>query len=438
MSRKLDDGALEVLGTLVAEGWSEVEVFAKRGRSRTWLQSGRRQLTSVREEAGWSVRAGDDRRSFFYAQSGAPRADIVWPDADGLGLRLPNAQPIPSWSAPADLDAPLIGENEARALVRGIGRALDTESPGARLQRVELEDGSSESSVTSSREVRASTRHRVASMRLEAVGPGADATPVVVVAVAREARRFHPVALAHRLADRLAVAEKGRTPARDRGEMLLAPPVMTRLLGALGPLWLGPDVKDNTAGLDVRGSRLGSTALTLVDNGRLPGGLLEAPADGEGMPTREVRLIEEGLFGSPLLAWWQTRRQPRKAAGCAVRASWRDLPAPGPTHLYLQPEPAVTVADLLGEITRGYYLLDLEGDPRIDLATDRFAAPVCGFAVDGGRATGSVTRTWLVGTISGLLTGLVAKARDLTFLPLHGMIGAPTALVRGLELRHKP
>ncbi len=438
MSRKLAEAATEVLGTLAAEGWSEVEVFAKRGRSRTWLQTGRRHLTSLREEAGWSVRAGDDRRSFFYAQSGAPRADVPWPDGDGLGLRLPNAQPVPSWSASADLDTPLIGENEARSLVRGIGRALDTECPGARLRRVELEDGSSESFITNSREVRASTRHRVASLRLEAIGPGTNTSSVIVVAAAREARRFHPVALAHRLADRLAVAEKGRTPARDRGELLLAPPVVTRLLAALGPLWLGPEAKNAAAGIKGRSSRIGSTALTLIDNGRLPGGLLETPVDGEGMPTHEVRLIEEGLLGAPLLAWWQTRRQPRNATGCAVRASWRDLPVPGPTHLYLQPDPDVTVADLLGEVARGYYLLDLEGEARIDLEADRFAAPVCGFAIGGGRATGSVTGAWLVGTVTGLLSGMVAKARDLTFLPLHGMIGAPTILVRGLELRHKP
>jgi hypothetical protein len=47
-----------------------------------------------------------------------------------------------------------------------------------------------------------------------------------------------------------------------------------------------------------------------------------------------------------------------------------------------------------------------------------------------------------VGTVPGLLHGLVAAARDLTFQPTRsGLVGAPTVLVKGVELRrrlHRP
>jgi hypothetical protein len=46
-----------------------------------------------------------------------------------------------------------------------------------------------------------------------------------------------------------------------------------------------------------------------------------------------------------------------------------------------------------------------------------------------------VARAWLCGGIGDLLQGIVGTGRDLTFLPLTGMIGAPTVLVTGLELR---
>ena len=46
--------------------------------------------------------------------------------------------------------------------------------------------------------------------------------------------------------------------------------------------------------------------------------------------------------------------------------------------------------------------------------------------------------TWLVGSVPALLGGILAKARDLTFFPIHGgMVGSPTLLVKGLELRKK-
>ena len=85
--------------------------------------------------------------------------------------------------------------------------------------------------------------------------------------------------------------------------------------------------------------RFGSDRVTLIDNGRLPGGAFEAPVDGEGVPTREVVLVEEGLFRQPLLAWWQEGAAHGETSGCVRRSGWRDLPMPGPTHLYLKPEP---------------------------------------------------------------------------------------------------
>lgn len=434
----VDDALREVLATLVTGGWSEAEVYAKTGRSRTLALGPRREVSTLRREEGWTARAGDRRRSFFLAHSGRPRADLPWPEADGLGLRLPSAQPVPSWTAPANLDAPLIGENEAHALVRGIARALDSELPGARLIRAELEDGSSEAQLVSSREMSFRVRGRVATLRLEAVLAKRPGRSVSLVQATREARRFHPVAVARRLADQLLVGEQGSSPPRDRGEMLLAPPVTAALLQALLPLFVGPDAAKLAAGLAEHGGRIAARGVSVVDDGRLPGGLLESPVDGEGVPSRRVRLVDDGLIGQPLLAWHQTPTRPRMASGCSRRHGWRDLPTPGPTHLYLAPDPDLTVAALLADVARGYYLLDLEGAPAVDVANDRFAVPVCGFGLDRGRAVGTVTGAWLVGSVRSLLAGIVATARDLTFLPLRGMIGAPTVLVRGLELRRTP
>jgi predicted Zn-dependent protease len=252
---------------------------------------------------------------------------------------------------------------------------------------------------------------------------------------AREPRRFHPTALARRLADRLAVSAAGAPPARDSGDVLLAPGVAARMVAGLLPLLVGPGPGSRLIG--ARG-RFGSDRVTLIDNGRLAGGTFEAPVDGEGVPTREVVLVEEGVFRQPLLAWWQEGAAHGETSGCVRRPGWRDLPMPGPTHLYLKPEPKTPVAALLGAIPQGYYLIDATGPGRFDLATDRFALPVCGFAVEAGRASAPVARAWLCGGIGTFLRGIVGAGRDLTFHPLDGMIGSPTLLVTGLELRAGP
>ena len=435
---KVDEGIFEILATLDRQGWEEVEVFHKKGRSRTLAYTAYGDSSSLRQEEGWAMRAGDRRRSFFYAAAGAPRPDSAWPEADGYGLRLPSARPIPSWTAPSSLDVPLLGESEARGLFEGLARQLDNELPGARLLTGRLDDGSSESQLASSREIATRTRHRAASLLVEAVGPEGKRVATLEIAE-RDATRLSPTALASRLADLLLVAEKGSAPPRDRGDFLLAPAVSAALLAALRGLWMGPEATERVTALRGRRGRIGSRAFTLIEDGRLPGGILEAPVDGEGQPTREVVLVEEGDFRQPLLAWWQAVSDPKRASGCGSRPGWRDLPQPDATHLYLEPDPAIRAASLLEDLTRGYYLIAPSGAPRIEDGFRRFAIPVSGFDMAGGRPQGMVAGAWLVGSVATFLRGIVAKARDLSFTPIgSSMVGSPTLLVKGLELRQRP
>lgn len=432
----------EVMFALMRRGLPDVEVFARRGRSRRLEITPHTEISVFSQEQGWAVRAGDPRRSFFAAGTGEPLPGWPWPDPTGRPLRLPEPSTLPPWNEPSDLDAPLVGEREGLRLLESLGRELAAELPGARLLRAALEDGSSESEVVNSRGVRARTRTRVATLHLEAAGPSrptlSGSPSASVYLSAREARRFHPTALARRLADRLAVSAQGAPPPdHDRGELLLAPPIVARLLCGLLPLLVGPRAGTLLAGLRDRRGRIGSERLTLIDNGRLPAGVLEAPVDGEGVPTREVVLVEEGVFRQPLLAWWQAESHSGigTASGCTARPGWRDLPAPGPTHLYLKPDARIPVSALLGSMSQGYYLIDVTGGGRFDLGAGTFALPVCGFAVEAGRASAPVAGAWLCGGIGDFLQGIAGVGRDLTFQPLAGMIGAPTILASGLELR---
>lgn len=435
--KKIDTERLAEVVESLSE-WKEVEIYHKSGRSRSLRYSPRASFTTYHQEEGWAARVGDSRRSFFHSATGAPQVDTPWPEADGLGLRLPSAKLVPQWSPPVDFDAALVGENEAQAFFDTLQRELDTELPGARLVLGELDDGSSEAALLSSREVSANIRQRTATLYLEATGPAQRKKSVSLRLATREARRFQPQVLARRLADRLTIVARGEAPRRDRGEFLLAPEVVTHLLESLSGLWIGPDAVAKISRLIDRRGRVGSPALTLVDDGRLSGGILESPVDGEGQPTREIVLLEEGIFRQPLLSWWQATPSTGRASGCSLRPGWRDLPRTGPTHFYLRSNPSVPVASLIEGLSRGYYLLDVEGTARVEENFERFAVPVCGFAIDGGRPTGAVSGAWLVGSVSSLLNGFLEVARDLTFLPARsGLLGAPSVLVKGLELRQR-
>ncbi|HTG31889.1 MAG TPA: metallopeptidase TldD-related protein [Thermoanaerobaculia bacterium] len=426
----------EILRALLKRHLTDAEVYVKRGRSRRLERTPVTETSSTSQERAWAVRAGNRRASFFAAATGDPSPAGPWPEpVTGHALELPEPEPVPAWTLPSDFDTPLTGEREGLKLLESLGRELEAELPKARLLRAVLEDGSSEAELANSRGLRALTRSRISTLYLEAAGPGSPAVTASLYVAAREPRRFHPTALARRLADRLAVSAAGAPPARDSGDVLLAPGVAVRMVAGLLPLLVGPGPGSRVIG--ARG-RFASDRVTLIDNGRLAGGAFEAPVDGEGVPTREVVLVEEGVFRQPLLAWWQEGAAHGETSGCVRRSGWRDLPMPGPTHLYLKPEPKTPVAALLGAMLQGYYLIDATGPGRFDLATDRFALPVCGFAVEAGRASAPVAKAWLCGGIGAFLKGIVGVGRDLTFHPLDGMIGSPTLLATGLELRAGP
>lgn len=437
---RFDAPLADVLAGLARAGFEEAEVYAKRGRSRRVVHAPGTRAAGFHEERGWAVRASTRRASLFAAGTGAPPPDGPWPEPDGRPLRLPDpdaaGRPAP-WREPPDLEAPLVGEAEGDRLLAAIGEELARELPGARLMAATLEDGSSESRIASSRGVEARWRSRVAVLHLEVAAP-----VVTLDLAARSARSFAPGAVARRLADRLAVAAAGPPAgftARDRGELVVAPPLAARLLAALVPYLVGPRAADRVAALRDRRGRVGSAALTVIDDGRFPGGLVEAPVDGEGLATRAVPLIEEGVFRQPLLAWHEARGgdarpgDPRPS-GCSRRASWRDLPRPGPSHLFLAPAPAVPAADLLADLARGYYLLDAAGPVSLDLDAAAFSVPVVGYAIQSGRAVAPAGGLVLAGAVGALLRGVQAVARDLAFVPADGLVGAPTVLVTGLEL----
>ena len=86
--KELSPALFEIRDDL-GETHTEVEVYHKRGRSRMLRVTPHGDVFNDRQEEGWAVRAGDNRRSLFYAAAGTPRSRTEWPEADGDALRLP-------------------------------------------------------------------------------------------------------------------------------------------------------------------------------------------------------------------------------------------------------------------------------------------------------------------------------------------------------------
>ena len=429
--RDLDAGVIDRWHR--ASGADEIEIYLKRGRSRRLIEEAGARCHLEADEEGWAVRANLGRGSFFVCGSGDPPPAGGWPEPDGHPVRLPRPVEDDDRRVVRRSEAALASEGEIRTLAETLSREVERRLTGVRLTAIRIEDGQSESTIGNSLGVLASTRVRAASLSLTGETVGRRPVRARLEWVERELADLSPRRLVARLGDVLSVRSEGRAVARDRCEVVLAPLVMIHLLAGLLPLFDADSGEELVAALGGP-ETLGSSEVDIVDDGRLDRGVLASEVDGEGVPTREVELIEGGRYRQPLLPWWRTRPGCR-SGGASRRDSWRQEPRVGPTHLYLRPDGSVRAAQLVASLSRGYYLLDPVLPVRMDLAADRFALPVSGFEILGGRARMPVTGVALTGKVSSLLRGVRARGRDLAFAPQQaGLIGSPSVRLAGLEL----
>ncbi|HEX3550787.1 MAG TPA: TldD/PmbA family protein [Candidatus Elarobacter sp.] len=166
---------------------------------------------------------------------------------------------------------------------------------------------------------------------------------------------------------------------------------------ALGNSWLA----------DRRGTSVGSERVTLIDDGRLRGGLGSAPFDAEGTPTRETVAIRAGVLASFLSDTYWGRRvgmpSTGNAGGSGVAAN----------NFYLQPGTG-SLDDLVASTERAVLVLDTIGFAT-EYASGVYSRGARGIYVEDGVPRHAVDEFTISATFEEMLGGLDAIAGDLRF-----------------------
>src|SRR5690606_271900 len=118
-----------------------------------------------------------------------------------------------------------------------------------------------------------------------------------------------PAAVGRRAAERALRRLGARPVATCEVPVIFEPPVARSLLGQLAGCLSGGAVYRQASFLAQRmGEAIASEHVTVIDDGRLPGGLGSRPFDGEGQPTRRNVLVEKGRLRSWLLDTYSARK----------------------------------------------------------------------------------------------------------------------------------
>jgi len=196
-------------------------------------------------------------------------------------------------------------------------------------------------------------------------------------------------------------AEKGES---FNGPILLSPSAVQQIFA---PLAFQLSARNALRGMsrwkDAIGQSVGAEAVTMVDDGRLPGGVATAAFDREGIPHRRLTLIEGGVLRTFLHNAYTANAYGTASTGHAS-GSAGGLPGIGPTNLMILPG-EVSKDDLISEIGQGLLVSRFSGnsDP---VSGDFSGVAKAAHLIKDGKVVRPVTGTLIAGNVFEVLKTL--------------------------------
>ena len=158
---------------------------------------------------------------------------------------------------------------------------------------------------------------------------------------------------------------------------------------------------------DSIGERIGSDLVTIVDDGRLPGGLGTSPFDSEGTPTRRTVVFERGKLETFLYDTYYARRLGAKSTANAAGGGI------GVNNFYLEPG-AQSLEELIASTKRGVLVLDTIGFAT-EYASGTYSRGARGLWIENGEIAYPIDEFTIASNFKTMLAGIDAVASDLRF-----------------------
>jgi PmbA protein len=178
---------------------------------------------------------------------------------------------------------------------------------------------------------------------------------------------------------------------------------------------------------DKLGERLFKPGIAVIDDPQRKRGLRSRPFDAEGVATRRLAVIEDGVLESWFLDCATARELGLTTTGHAQRGV-SSTPSPGSSNLHLAAGSATPEA-LMADIAEGFYVTDLIG-MGVNQVTGDYSRGASGFWIENGKRSYPVSEVTIAGNLIDMFRALT-PANDLEF---RFGLNAPTVRLEGLTV----
>lgn len=219
-----------------------------------------------------------------------------------------------------------------------------------------------------------------------------------------------------------------KKPKSAKVPVVFDPRVSRTLLGHLSSAINGQAIARGTSFLkDKLNAAIFAPGVAVIDDPLLMRGLSSRPFDGEGVVTRRLAVVEDGVLQSWLLDSASAKQLKLATTGHARRGT-SGPPSPGTSNFYLAAG-KVSPAELMADIKSGFYVTELIG-MGVNGVTGDYSRGASGFWIENGEISYPVSELTIASNLLPMFTALI-PANDLEFR--YGT-DAPTVRIDGMTI----
>jgi len=167
------------------------------------------------------------------------------------------------------------------------------------------------------------------------------------------------------------------------------------------------------------GEKVGSDKLTILNDGTLQDGIRTSKVDDEGIPTRRLEILRNGVLQSYIYDSYTAHKEGRTSTGNASRRSFETPPAPSFNNIYVANTFGGDVNDLIREVDKGVFIKGFTmGSHLTDPLKGTFSiTSLNAFYVEGGDIKYPLKSVSASGNFFELIKNVIKVASDyrLTF-----------------------
>jgi PmbA protein len=225
----------------------------------------------------------------------------------------------------------------------------------------------------------------------------------------------------------------GAKPIAGRRIAVILDPLVTRsVLGVLSSAFNGESVlKGRSLFAGREGESIAAACITVIDDPTDPRALGAATHDSEGVPTRPIALIDNGVLQGFLQNVYTGRRSGAGTTGSASRG-YTSTPGVGVRALRFVPGDR-SPEEIMASVPEALYVQSVSGlHSGTNPISGDFSVGAEGLMVRGGAFAEPVREVTIASTLQRMLLDIAEVGADLTFLP--GAVAGMTLLLSDMTV----